>query len=65
MTATYLERPLIPPGACTWCGHPPHPNGCGRQIQVDVRDRKPVLNNCPCTRPLPDTTDTRTEGASS
>lgn len=36
----------IPPGSCSWCGHPPHPAACSSTIRVDQGEHSP----CPCSK---------------
>lgn len=40
------EPRYIPPGSCTWCGHPPHTDTCTKTI----RTGKATSADCPCTR---------------
>lgn len=40
------EPRYVPPGSCTWCGHPPHGETCGKPIRTGRGQQEP----CPCSR---------------
>lgn len=41
------EPRYIPPGSCTWCGHPPHTDAFPKTIRAGKNTTSP----CPCARP--------------
>lgn len=46
MTDDNTTPRYIPPGSCTWCGHPPHDKPCTQAIRTGKASSTP----CPCTR---------------
>lgn len=45
--ADNTEPRYIPPGSCTWCGHPTHTADCTKTIR---RSKTDTAAPCPCTR---------------
>lgn len=43
---TEAQPRYVPPGSCTWCGHPPHTEACRKKVRRAKHDHIA----CPCIR---------------
>lgn len=42
------DKRLIPPGCCTWCGHPPHRGPCDKKRRIHDAAGKVAEETCDC-----------------